>query len=180
MSRGGRGSIGSSFSLSGPIRSLMVIRHSWQRLLGESRYREQFPFTPLCHYTSSTSSAAHCFTLKRLQELLYSSTRGRQFQGSLVIIVSEIDISAEFQQERHLLSTILPDCCMQGTVTLFACIYFGSWQHIMPNSGNWERCLTLANLSVPLVLWCNEVICHMNPTQNLQLLKTKRKVTKKK
>lgn len=25
----------------------MVIRHSWQRLLGESRYREQFPFTPL-------------------------------------------------------------------------------------------------------------------------------------
>lgn len=56
MSRGGRGSIGSSFSLSGPIRSLMVIRHSWQRLLGESRYREQFPFTPLfCHYKSSTS-----------------------------------------------------------------------------------------------------------------------------
>lgn len=170
MSRGGRGSIGSSFSLSGPIRSLMVIRHSWQRLLGESRYREQFPFTPLfCHYKSSTSSAEHCFTLKRLQELLYISARGRQFQGSLVIIVSQIDISAEFQQERHLLSTILPDCCMQWAVIPSACIYSGSWQHIRQNSGNWERCLTLVNLSLHAALWCNEVIGHVNPTQNLQL-----------
>lgn len=149
MSGGGRGRIGSSFSLSGPIRSLMVIRHSWQRLLGESRYTEQFLFTPFfffCHYTSSTSSAEHCYTLKRLQELLYISTRGRQFQGSLVIIVSKINISAKFQQERHLLSTILPDCCMQRAVTPSACIYSGSWQHIMQNSGNWERSLTLANL----------------------------------
>lgn len=117
----------------------MVIRHSWHRLLGESRYREQFPFTPLIIFAiTQAAPVLQNFTLKRLQELLYISTRGRQFQGSLVIIVSEIDIGAEFQQECHLLSTVLPDCCMQRAVTPSACIYFGSWQQIMHNSVNWH------------------------------------------
>lgn len=100
-------------------------------------------------------------------------TRGRQLQGSLVIIVSEIDVSTEFQQQWHLLSTILSDCCMQRTVTPSASIYSGPWQEKQYNiqetvgrhlfagrHSKWDTSLyvagPLSRLPVRADSWCRE------------------------